>query len=347
MTAPTTTPAAEQYLAEVDRELADLPAEERAELLEDLAMHLSALEEEGDERPLATRLGSAADYAAELRLAAGLPARSAGAHEEGRLTAGTRLLRRAATAARDSRVVREVWSFLPQLRPAWWVLRGYLVVAVPNLWDIDGSRDFPVPAPAGSHLLGVVLVALAVVASVAVGRRRLPRVLMVGVVAANLLLLVAAGNLLADWQWRSGDNRIVYVTAAAANPFAESPLVTRHGPITNVFPYSADGKPLEGVLLYDQDGRPLVTGQQLWWSDACRRVLGQPRAADGVPVSFSYPQQYVLDPAGRSLMGQPVVAGQCHAILPRPKVPLPVFPRPSAAAQAEPAAKPLARPATR
>ena len=76
MTAPTTTPAAEQYLTEVERELADLPADERAELLEDLAMHLAALQEEPDDRSLTERLGSSASYAAELRSAAGLPVRA-------------------------------------------------------------------------------------------------------------------------------------------------------------------------------------------------------------------------------------------------------------------------------
>src|SRR3712207_8517317 len=39
----------------------------------------------------------------------------------------------------------------------------------------DRTRDFPVPAPLGSDELGVVLVLAAVVASVALGRRSLPR----------------------------------------------------------------------------------------------------------------------------------------------------------------------------
>ncbi|HWG94036.1 MAG TPA: hypothetical protein VNU66_07435 [Mycobacteriales bacterium] len=73
MTAPTTSPAAQRYLAEVAGELADLPVEERADLLEDLALHLAALDAEGDVRPVGVRLGTPAAYAAELRAAAGLP----------------------------------------------------------------------------------------------------------------------------------------------------------------------------------------------------------------------------------------------------------------------------------
>ena len=76
MTAPTMTTEAAAYLAAVEHELADLPADERAELLEDLAMHLQAVEEEHDERPLEVRLGSAVAYASELRTAAGLPPRA-------------------------------------------------------------------------------------------------------------------------------------------------------------------------------------------------------------------------------------------------------------------------------
>jgi hypothetical protein len=116
----------------------------------------------------------------------------------------------------------------------------------------------------------------------------------------------------------------------AEAPRAEGayPLLSRYGPVTDVLPYAADGTPLTGVLLFDQDGRPLHVGRQEWWADGCVRVLQQPLAADGVPVAFSYPQAYVLDPAGLDRFGTPVSAGQCSAGLPRPAVPLPVFPAP-------------------
>jgi hypothetical protein len=86
---------------------------------------------------------------------------------------------------------------------------------------------------------------------------------------------------------------------------------------------------LSGVLLYDQDGRPLVTGEQHWFPDRCRRSLVPPKAADGAPVPFSYPQQYVLDPGGETIDGGTATPGQCLATLPLPKVPLPVFPKPA------------------
>jgi hypothetical protein len=70
-----------------------------------------------------------------------------------------------------------------------------------------------------------------------------------------------------------------------------------------------------------------AVGQQLAdLPDEERSALLQPLAADGVPVTFSFPQNYVLDPEGVTRFGWPVSAGQCIAELPRPEVPLPVFP---------------------
>jgi hypothetical protein len=318
---------AEDYLAAVGHQLADLPAEERSALLEDLALHLVSLGAEDDDRALAVRLGPADAYAAELRAAAGLPPRAV----RPRLV-GVELWPRV-TALLGHPWVGEVRRLLTELRPAWWVLRGYLLVLVPCLVPYDAARDFPVPAPLGHPALGAVLVLIAVVGSVALGRRRLPRVVGAGVVAGGLALVLAAVVL---WQGAAEDGLTRVASSPAWVPVDDVqaqgayPLLSRYGPVTDVLPYAADGTPLTGVLLFDQDGRPLHVGRQGWWADGCVRVLQQPLAADGVPVSFSYPQAYVLDPTGLDRFGAPVSAGQCSADLPRPQVPLPVFPAPAA-----------------
>jgi hypothetical protein len=335
MSAPAVTPAvrqAQDYLAAVEHELADLPADDRGALLEDLALHLEALTAEGDGRPIVVRLGPPAAYAADLRAAAGLPARGGGARPA---TVGLRqrldgvlatpAVRRVVPAA------REVRRLLGDLRPAWWVLRGYLLVLVPCLLERDGVRDFPVPAPLGSDELGLLLVVAAVAGSVALGRRRLPRPLglLVGVLGAALVL-----SSLVVWQSSGisrGDSSEVALTSAPYQALDPYPLTSRYGPVTDVLPYAADGTPLEGVLLFDQDGRPLQVGFQQWWADGCARVLEQPRATDGVPVPYSFPQSYVLDPARVNLYGGPVPVGQCVTEVPRPEVPLPVFPTPDSA----------------
>jgi hypothetical protein len=325
---------AQDYLSAVERELADLPGEDRSALLEDLALHLEALTSEDDGRPLAVRLGSPAAYAADLRAAAGLPARGTTADPA---TPGIRsrvdavlasaAYRRALPALRGAR------RLLVELRPAWWVLRGYLLVLVPCLLGSDRLEDIPVPAPLHSHLLGVLLVLAAVAASVVLGRRQVPKALRVVVVAAGVLLVMVAAGAALDVRddIRNGLSADAWAPGPQV-PDEVYPLLSRYGPVTDVFPYAADGTPLEGVLLYDQDGRPLHVGFQQWWADQCARVLEQPLAADGVPVPNSYPQSYVLDPAGVDLSRSiPRPPSSCETDVARPAVPLPTFPAASVA----------------
>lgn len=322
---------AQDYLAAVEQELGDLNAEDRDALVEDLALHLEALAAEDDDRPLAVRLGEPAAYAADLRAAAGLPARSAAGDPASRgLQQWLARVRGTAAYRRARPVLRETRRLLADLRPAWWVLRGYLVVLLPSLLAHDDVRDFPVPAPAGSHVLGGLLVLAAVVGSVVLGRRSLSRPVAAVVAVAGAVL---AGTTLVVVQSAAAT---VTALAAAHNPWPDPlpeaatgkyPLLSRHGPVTNVLPYAADGTPLEGVLLYDQDGRPLRVGLQEWWADHCARVLEHPRAADGVAVPNSYPQSYRLDPDGTDLNGIPVDRNQCRTEVPRPEVPLPSFAR--------------------
>ena len=335
MTAPedSVTRQAQDYLAAVEHELADLPPEDRSALLEDLAQHLEALAGEDDDRPVVVRLGLPAQYAADLRAAAGLPARGGVVRPS---APGLRDRLDAFLASPAGRRVgsagHEVWRLLGELRPAWWVLRGYLLVLVPCLLVTDGFRDFPVPAPLGSDELGVVLVLAAVVGSVALGRRPLPRPASVLVAAFGAVLVLASAAVAQDELQQQEALEYSYASSAANSVFTlpaevaggRYPLLSRYGPVTDVFPYAADGTPLDGVLLYDQDGRPLKVGFQEWWADGCARDLEQPRAADGVPVPNSYPQVY--EPTGSGVDGALVPAGTCDTDDARPEVPLPTFP---------------------
>lgn len=337
MTAPIAPGAAQEardYLADVDRELADLPAEERAALLEDLEAHLAALAEEGDDCPIVIRLGSPAAYAEELRAAAGLPVQGS-VRPSPRRDEVRRLLARV-EAHPVTGEVRRLWA---ELRPAWWVLRGYLLIALPCA--LADQWDFPVPAPLGSRVLGLLLVPAAIAGSVALGRRQLTpsatRLLTVGgSVLALLSFVVAVGGTSSPSYDVGYATPVVYDQAVG-----EYPLVSRYGPVTDVLPYAADGTPLEDVLLYDQDGRPLQVGLQEWWADGCSRVLRQPLAADGVPVPHAFPQTYVLDPAGGGF-ADPAL---CDAAAGRPEVSLPIFPATAAPATATPTAAAPAAPA--
>ncbi|MCA0145814.1 hypothetical protein [Blastococcus sp. LR1] len=321
---------AQDYLAAVEHELADLPADDRSALLEDLAMHLDALAGEEDERDIAVRLGPPSSYAAELRTAAGLPARSSGgAASASGLRERIDGLIASASFQRALPALREIGRLVVELRPAWWVLRGYLLVLVPCLLVNDGVRDVPVPAPLGSDELGFVLVLAAVAASVFLGRRKLPRPVGVLVVVLGVVLVgVSIGVAQRELDQATYDHFAAsQPTSAAEVPTERYPLLSRYGPVTDVLPFSADGTPLRDVLLFDQDGRPLKVGFQEWWADNCARVLDQPVADDGVAVPNAYPQSYVLDPAGVDIgRSNPRPADSCAAELPRPGVPLPTFP---------------------
>ncbi|MEO6205744.1 MAG: hypothetical protein ABIO67_10220, partial [Mycobacteriales bacterium] len=157
-----------------------------------------------------------------------------------------------------------------------------------------------------------------------------PRPATLAVIALNALLVISAFGTISDARWRL--TGYVY-GGSPGDPFAESPVVSRNGPVTNIYPYAADGTPLEGVLLFDQDGRPLATGTQHWFANGCSFVPAPPLAADGVPVVFSYPKAYVLNPSLQTRSGAPPAPGQCGARLQGPSVPLPTFapkPRPEA-----------------
>ena len=328
MSAPSVSPAVREgqdYLAAVEHELADLPVDDRSALLEDLALHLDSLAAEDDDRPIPVRLGPAAAYAADLRAAAGLPPRP------GRTASAPGGLRDRLARINAGPAVREVRRLLGELRPAWWVLRGYLVVLAPCLVERDGVSDVPVPAPLDSHALGGVLVVAAVVASVALGRRTLGRP--VGaLVAVGGVALVLGSFVVAEGAWSTVTTPVAYAAGPGPDVPSETyPLHSRYGPVTDVFPYAADGTPLENVLLFDQDGRPLKVGFQEWWKDRCARVLDQPRAADGVVVPNSYPQAYELRDQGLDAFGNPMTSALCVADLPRPDVPLPAFPAGSVA----------------
>ncbi len=140
MTTCTISAEADAYLDAVRRELDDLPDEERGDLLEDLSSHLIELSTHDidDGVPLQVRLGPPSEYAAELRTAAGLPPRvAAGSPDRVRrrladMFAGS-AAGRLATRAQHHPWTAQAVTLLRELRPAWWVLRGYLIVAVPTL----------------------------------------------------------------------------------------------------------------------------------------------------------------------------------------------------------------------
>lgn len=153
------------YLDSIERELADLPADERVELLEDLAAHFSEFESDDD---LVATLGDPGVYARELRDAAGLSAVPS-------LDTHVALVDRARAnidAVRRSAWWRAVTAFTLELRPAWWVLRAWLIVAAISEGPPgSGGVDFPIPRVADNTLVGLAALMIVVPVSVVLGQQ--------------------------------------------------------------------------------------------------------------------------------------------------------------------------------
>jgi hypothetical protein len=294
------------YAATVRAQLADLPATEREALLEDLEQHLAEVVADG-EGSLADRLGSPEGYAAELRAAYGAGQPSARAAQ----TNGEHLVdsvRAAGARIIASDRVRQIVAFLPEMRPAWWVLRGYLAALILTVALSPGYGLGPIPNPITKRGLAEILaMGIAIWLSVRLGRRSLN--LRQGIrflaVSANVLIALVAVGVLG--QMHTFTYNYWDVTGNAPPQQAPFNAAFAAGPTTNIYPYSQDGKPLTNILLYDQDGQPITVEQ----SEA---QTSYPTGADGKAITNAYPLTQ------RHQNGDPVVP---------PRVAFPPWPTPS------------------
>ena len=289
------------YLAAIQEALADLPTKDFDDLIEDLEAHLYEVLAESGGASLESCLGSPAAYAAELRSSAGLePASNLD------LPVLRRLERRIATSPvwqgigtiADQPWARAVRTFMPTLRPGWWVLRGWLALFAVLVY-VHGSNLDPyrrrliVPTYHGNWLLGAVAVLVAVLASVWLGAvtPTFPvwgrSAIGAGTVAVLFLTLTSYGE---AESIASGNDSIF--PAPMATPYIPPAYagitVAGHRPL-NIYPYDAQGHPLTGVRLYDEQGRPL---QGLPGTDPSggKLVRVLPSDAAGAVVANSYPQ---------------------------------------------------------
>ena len=251
----------QSYLSSVREALADLPTEERDDLLAEVEASLADAASEGD-RPLTARLGPPHEFAAELRSSAGLHAGTAPARST-RLADLVDDLRHNPNAQR-------AWELVTQLAPIWWVARGYLAVGLyAVLADLTWAVTYPVPRIGGSAEAGLGVILLAVVASVWLGlaTRKASSTVRRLVVAGNVLLLVAVPFVLDRVQDRAAAAPVSVVVADVPND-----LLFNGQRVENIYPYTREGKLLHDVLLYDAFGQPLTISG----TDPLRRYLKTP-----------------------------------------------------------------------
>ncbi|MFE6511140.1 hypothetical protein ACFVDI_23775 [Nocardioides sp. NPDC057767] len=209
-------------------------------------------------------LGDPAEYAKELRAAAGIPAgqpapRGFGEQVDGFLDAGHD--RFDAAVAKLGELLRtDLRPAVAWLRPLWWIVRAWAAV-----WLVSALFGWGMSsAPA------VVLLLVAVVVSMFIGAGRvwpggergtLARVVLLGlnVFAAFVLFMTwasgAVGGVDYDQGWNDGFNEAV---AGQGSPIDQQAGVYSDGKwVSNIYPYDASGKPLNGVQLFDQEGKPI------------------------------------------------------------------------------------------
>lgn len=249
------------FAAAVRAQLADLPADERDELLDGFEADLVERIADGGD------LGDPVAYADELRRAAGLPPRTDATGAPARRTLRERadaLEARLGSWAEATAPRRGVWDFIRSLRPVWWVFRG-LGVAFAIMFFAGFMvylNGFPYPR---SMTIAVLLGLLTTVLSVQWGRGAwLPKRWMVwlrrmGDVIAVFSLVFLLGSIA---------NLSVVSSDVSDQPQGQPGLnANADQRISNIYAYDCSGKLLDGVRLFDQDGRPLTTTTGGPWGD--------------------------------------------------------------------------------
>lgn len=252
-----TTPDVKLFVTAVREHLMDLSEEEREELVGGLEGDMSDLvAERGVEA-----LPEPADYAAELRSAAGFTAVAAARSSRPR-DVRDRMMgwldRGAATWKRwvETRDHLGLPEFAHSLRPVWWVLRALCATAL--IVELCSSQDVY-----GFTFDRAVLAVSAMVVSVLLGRgawhvaaliRRslILRLLLVGLnVFAILLIPVLVQRFLVVPGW-------ILEEAWTPSHVPADGLEFKGEPVANIYPYDAQGQLLTGVQLVDRQGRRLA-----------------------------------------------------------------------------------------
>jgi hypothetical protein len=190
-------------------------------------------------------------------------------------------------------------DFLLLLRPAWWVLRGYIAaMALAYLIENDRGDIGLLPRIAGNDLVALVLLAGCVIASILLGRRtpmlsRWPRYALWSGTAVLVLFALST--------FMSADSDTRHPSYDQVNGSYDS---NPYSNIGDVFVYDSQGRLVTGARLYDQDGSPIQLGNNYCTDpttgDSNRtRALGYPFCPQDAPFgpSPSAPAPTPSDPS--------------------------------------------------
>lgn len=290
----------DQYCAAVRAGLADLPESLRDDLLEDLPDHLAEVRREGV-TSLRDRLGEPAEYAHELRAAAGLEASGGSLAAAGwprlirAVGRGTNFAARADLQLGQAVGYPRLSDLRRALLPGWWVLRGWVVAQ----FLCPGSGQGFIPEVERSPLMGLVVLIAVIAASVWFGRRSTrfttwPRRAVIA--ASTVIAFWAVAGLAHNMSYASNE----YVDVGPGYPVRDydpgrdynpnhdydSDLDFAEPSTSDLTVYDRDGNPVPDARLYDQSGAPINLG-----SGQCRDGSPAPGTSTelGADLAWTYP----------------------------------------------------------
>lgn len=244
------------YLDRVASGLADLPEEDRDEVIQDLRAHLAEL----DDDRIRQDLGTPEEFVAEFRISAGLDVEPG---QPSRFSLAPLRQRLEKAAQRLAGLTR--WT---TVRPVWIMTRGWLLVSTfAVLAGGTAFRRFPVPVIEDSSMVGLALVILATWLSLWADRRKTSVREGISFVFSSVVVLFVVMNMVASTGLSRSHPEV-------SEPFYPERLIGTEGElIDNIHAFDLEGNPVD-VLLFDQEGRPLLSLPP-WVYEEAERTRGQ------------------------------------------------------------------------
>lgn len=253
MTQDNSAKAIADFAAKVRAALADLNPQEVQDLTDGLEADLA---ERAEDQGL--NFGSAAAYANELRMAAGLPAVSGAANAAIDGSQATKPKRQPLSQALEawwagrlagSPALAKTLAWLGKFRGFWWILRGYSVYLV--VTNGAGVRNGLLPQSKLQALAAAFCIACSVVLGMKFWKRNwFLRFVNFGGQVVTVFAVI--GTVFGSYSWQD-----TYWMQANESPMPTSGLYLNGREITNIFAYDTDGKRLPLVQLFDQSGIPI------------------------------------------------------------------------------------------
>lgn len=287
----------EKFISEIEEFLQDLGPELREDILREVRENLEArAEDESGELSLPNSL----EYANDLRQAAGLEP----------VAPQKRVLRDFVAGVQErlaaSPVATAVRNFLRPFKPLFWVAIGISSYGLLERYIIGDDGYLGVPSTLEQWLLWVAVILFAVWVGAANFGPLLRRIRAVALVVAFVPMAITFHGL--------SENTIQLSDELVnGNPASRTTGLIYNGqPVTNIFPYDAEGNLLRDVRFVDDQGRPLnssveqlVTPVVVELEDGnlvTSGYLRPSRGIDGAEVWNVFPLKAAANPVGFGLI---------------------------------------------